>query len=84
MIVVYILLGILAVFLLYICFLAICSLFVDPKKEYTKNSRFYRVLLNSASAAALKFLRIRDTYERSRKDSAGSEDAVCREPSLQF
>ena len=59
MIVVYILLGILAVFLLYICFLAICSLFVDPKKEYTKNSRFYRVLLNSASAAALKFLRIR-------------------------
>ena len=59
MIVIYILLGIFAVFLLYICFLAICSLFVDPKKEYTKNSRFYRVLLNSASSAALKFLRIR-------------------------
>lgn len=40
MVVVYILLGILAVLLLYICFLAICSLCVDPKKEYEKNSRF--------------------------------------------
>lgn len=59
MVVVYILLGILAVLLLYICFLAICSLCVDPKKEYEKNSRFYRTLLYSASAAALKVLRIR-------------------------
>ena len=59
MVVVYILLGILAVLLLYICFLAIYSLCVDPKKEYEKNSRFYRTLLYSASAAALKVLRIR-------------------------
>ncbi len=47
MVVVYILLGILAVLLLYICFLAICSLCVDPKKEYEKNSRFYRTLLTA-------------------------------------
>mgnify|MGYP001516923927 CR=1 FL=1 len=43
MVVVYILLGL----LLYICFLAICSLCVDPKKEYEKNSRFYRTLLTA-------------------------------------
>ena len=47
MVVVYILLCILAVLLLYICFLAICSLCVDPKKEYEKNSRFYRTLLTA-------------------------------------
>ena len=47
MVVVYILLGFLAVLLLYICFLAICSLCVDPKKEYEKNSRFYRTLLTA-------------------------------------
>ena len=47
MVVVYIVLGILAVLLLYICFLAICSLCVDPKKEYEKNSRFYRTLLTA-------------------------------------
>ena len=59
MVAVYILLGILAVILLYLCFLAICSLCVDEKKEYMKNSRFYRILLYSASYIALKVLRIR-------------------------
>lgn len=59
MIILYILLAILLLFLLYVCFLGICSLFVDPKKEYTHNSRFYRMLLYSATAATLKLLRIR-------------------------
>lgn len=59
MIILYILLVILLLFLLYVCFLGICSLFVDPKKEYTHNSRFYRMLLYSATAATLKLLRIR-------------------------
>lgn len=59
MIILYILLGILAVFLLYVCFLAICSLCVDPKKEYAQNSRFYRTLLYGATAIALKVLRIK-------------------------
>lgn len=59
MVLLYILLGVLAVLLLYVCFLAICSLFVDPKKTYPHNSRFYRALLYSASAAALKLLRVR-------------------------
>lgn len=41
MVVVYILLGILAVLLLYICFLAICSLCVDPKKEYMRKTAVF-------------------------------------------
>lgn len=59
MILLYILGGILALFLLYILFLGICALCVSPEKEYEKNSAFYRFLLNSATAAAMKLLRIR-------------------------
>jgi len=36
--------------------LLISSLFVDPKREYTQNSRFYRWLLHTASGAAIKLL----------------------------
>lgn len=59
MIIIYILLAVLALFLLYILFLGICCLFVDPKKEYEENSRFYRFLLYSATAGALKLLRVK-------------------------
>ena len=59
MIVLYILGGILAVVLLYILFLVVCSLFVNPKKEYDKHSKFYRALLNGATAIAIKIMRIR-------------------------
>lgn len=59
MIVIYILAGIVALFLAYVLFLFVCSLFVNPKKEYEENSRFYRFLLNSATAGALKILRIK-------------------------
>lgn len=46
MVVVYILLGILAVLLLYICFL--CNLQpMRRSEEYEKNSRFYRTLLTA-------------------------------------
>lgn len=51
--------AVLLLFLAYVVFLAVCSLFVDPKKEYETNSRFYRFLLNSATAGAMKLLRIR-------------------------
>ena len=44
-------LGVLFAFMfLYILFLVVCSLFVDSKKEYEKHSKFYRVLLNGATA----------------------------------
>lgn len=58
MTILYILGVILGLFLLYVLFLGVCCLFVTPKKEYDKNSPFYRFLLNSATAAAMKLLRI--------------------------
>ncbi len=48
-----------AVFVLYVLFLFICSLFVDPEKEYENHSLFYRTLLNGATAFAMKIMRIR-------------------------
>lgn len=50
--------GILVLIDLLFLFLFLCWLFVDPKKEYDKDSRFYRALLNGAAGAALKLLRI--------------------------
>ena len=55
----YILAAIPAAFLLYVLFLGVCCLFIDPQKEYDKDSPFYRFLLDSATAAAMKLLRIR-------------------------
>lgn len=49
----------LAMFIIYALFLFICSLFVSPKKEYEDHSRFYRMLLNGATALAMKIMRIR-------------------------
>ncbi len=49
----------LGIFLSYVFFLFICSLLINPKREYESNSCFYRFLLYSASAAVLKVLRVR-------------------------
>ena len=59
MILIYILIAILALFLLYVLVLGMCCLFVNPEKEYDRNSLFYRFLLDSATAATIKLLRIR-------------------------
>ena len=59
MILLYILGAILALLLLYVLFLSVCCLFVNPEKEYDRNSPFYRYLLDSATAATIKLLRIR-------------------------
>lgn len=48
----------LTIVILYILFLIVCSLFVSPKKEYSEHSRFYRALLNGATAIAVKIMRI--------------------------
>ena len=45
MIIIYILGGIIAIFLMYILFLFVCSLFVRTDRQYTEDSRFYRHLL---------------------------------------
>lgn len=58
MIVLYILGGILAVGLLYILFLVVCSLFINSQKEYDNHSRFYRALLNGATTVAIRIMRI--------------------------
>ena len=59
MVFLYVLATVLGIILLYILFLAACSLFVSPKKEYEEHSRFYRALLNGATAIAIKIMRIR-------------------------
>ena len=59
MILLYIVFALLALLLMYLLFLGACALLVDPMKEYENNSPFYRFLLDSATAAAMKLLRIR-------------------------
>ena len=59
MIILYILGALLAVLILYFLFLGVCALLVSPDKTYEKNSPFYRFLLESATAVAIKLLRIR-------------------------
>lgn len=56
MILLYVLLGAVA---LYILFLAACSLAVNPKKEYEEHSSFYRALLNGVTVIALWIMRVR-------------------------
>ena len=48
-----------ALLLVYLLFTGVCCLLVNPKKEYDKNSSFYRYLLDSTTAVAMKLLRIR-------------------------
>lgn len=48
-----------ALFLLYVLFLAVCCLFISPKKEYDRHSSFHRAILTTATDAALWLLGIR-------------------------
>ena len=57
--VLYVLLAILALIVLFFLFLFVCSIVINPKKEYDKDSRFYRFLLYSLTAFAVKLLKIR-------------------------
>lgn len=59
MIILYVLGIVAGLFLVYVLFLFFCSLPIRADKEYDQDSRFYRLLLNSATSAALKILRIR-------------------------
>lgn len=58
MIVLYIIIGLLALILLLCLFIAVCSLFVNTNKEYDYNSSFYRLLLNFSTAVVLRLGRI--------------------------
>lgn len=50
--------ALLGVCLLYILFLTVAALLVNPKKEYTQDSPFYRHLLYGATALAIRLLHI--------------------------
>ena len=58
-IVLWILLVILILIGLYILFLGICALLVDPKKDYEHFSPFYFRVLNSATACSFVLARLR-------------------------
>lgn len=55
----YILWIVLAVVVGYLLIWAITPYFINPKKEYNKNSKFYRWLLNSSTGIAMKIMRIK-------------------------
>ncbi len=54
-----VLLAVAALAAAYILLLGIAALAVDPKREYEKESRFYRWLLNSATAVGLRVCRVK-------------------------
>jgi len=56
MIILYILLAGIVAYLLFLC---VAALLVDPQKDYKTHSRFYRRLLNGATAVAVKLCRLR-------------------------
>ncbi len=74
----FVLLGFVGLVLLYLAFLAICAYcFVDPKKEYDKNSPFYRRLLYDPISIVLFFGRIRVKATGLEKMPKGRFVIVC-------
>ena len=51
--------GVAGLIVLYLLLLAVCSLLVDPKKDYETHNNFYRFLLDSATWVILKCSRVR-------------------------
>lgn len=51
--------AVLCCFAAYLALIMIAALFVDTNKQYAKQSRLYRFILNSATAIALKPMRVR-------------------------
>lgn len=59
MFILYIILALIALTALWFAILYVSGLFVDGSKEYDKNSRYYRFLLNFSTDLAMKICRIR-------------------------
>ncbi|MEE1017363.1 MAG: 1-acyl-sn-glycerol-3-phosphate acyltransferase [Ruminococcus sp.] len=57
-IILWVLLGIVALFAAYFLLIAVSSLFVDMNREYDRDSKYFRWLLNSSTAVAVKLIRI--------------------------
>ncbi len=66
-IVLYILLGLLGIILLPVLFMIVCSLFVNRKKQYTRDSRFYRGILDGSTTVILWLLGVRYKIEGAEK-----------------
>ena len=60
-IVLWILIGIIGIVALWFLLMFISGLFIKRGKEYDKNSKFYRFLLNFSTAVALFFARVKTT-----------------------
>lgn len=58
-IILWVLLGLVGVFLAYILTIIISAALVDMEKEYSQESKFYRFLLNSSTFFATKLIRIK-------------------------
>ena len=70
-IILWILAALLGLCLLYVLFLTVCALLVDPQKEYGHDSPFYRRLLYGATACCIRLLHIHihvDGMEKLPKD----------------
>ena len=59
MIVLWVLLGVVGLFIAYILLIIISSLFVNMNKEYDKESKYFRFLLNSSTWVMTKIARIK-------------------------
>lgn len=64
-------------FVLYLPILTVCAIFVNPRKEYSKDSPFYRFVLNCATATAIRLLRIRVHVSGAEKLPEGKVLFVC-------
>ena len=62
-IILYIILGIIALVVLWFVILFVSGLFIDPKKDYDKNSKYYRFLLYFSTAVAMVLMRIKITIK---------------------
>ena len=54
-IVLWVILGLLGAFVLYVAFACVCSLFVDKNKDYPKDSKFFRFFLDTLTGVVLFF-----------------------------
>lgn len=73
----YLLLAAAASVVLFILLLVVCALCVDSKREYDENSRFYRFILNTATAAGLWICGVKVIVEGAEKLPEGRFLFVC-------
>ena len=73
----WVLLGIVGLLFAYFIFVFINSLFVNTKKEYDRESKYYRFLLNSSTFIMTKLL-------RTKLHVKGSSVVVPRKPSTSW